>query len=97
MIHRMFTIHDSAAKAYLPPFILPEVGQALRMFTNAVNSKNHQFNQNPEDFILFEIAEFDDNKAKLGVLQVPINHGSGLQFKSNGSGPVALNSEERTP
>ncbi len=65
MRQRSFSVHDSKAKAYLPPFFCPEVGQASRLFCDLVNQEGHQFNAHPEDYCLFEIGLFDDNTALL--------------------------------
>ncbi len=65
MIYHMFSIYDEKAKAYLPPFILPETGMAIRTFSDCINSSEHQFGAHPHDYTLFEIAKFDDSKAKL--------------------------------
>ncbi len=66
MIFHIFAVHDSKAKAFLPPFLLPEVGMALRTFGDCVNDKRtpdgkrHQFAEHPEDYTLFKIGEFDN-------------------------------------
>lgn len=97
MIHKIFTIHDTKAVAYLPPFLMHQAGMAIRTFKDCIQSDDHQFGKNPEDYILFEIGHFDDTNAEIINHTVPINHGSGLQFVSNGTGPAKLSSEERTP
>lgn len=83
MIFRMFAVFDDKAKAYLPPFVVPEVGQAVRSFSDAVNMKDHQFNRHPSDYTLFLIADFDDAR---GVVTPRVTHDlivAGLQvFKT---------------
>ena len=39
MLHRMFTVHDAKAEAYLPLFTFPTRGQAIRTFSDTVNGK----------------------------------------------------------
>ena len=60
MHFNMYAIYDSAADAYLPPFILPREAMAIRSFAQAVNSETHQFHHSPADFTLFQIASWDD-------------------------------------
>ena len=60
MVHRIFCIFDEKAKAYLPPFILPEVGMALRTFGDCVNSDDHQFGRHPSDYTMFTLGSYDD-------------------------------------
>ncbi len=80
MNHRIFVVFDSKARAYLPPFFMPEAGQAIRAFGDMVNSKDHAFGQHPEDYTLFEIGTFDDREGKLLQLKTSITHGVGLAF-----------------
>ncbi len=63
MKHKVFSIFDSAAEAYLPPFVLPTAGMAVRVFTDCCNSEKHQFGVNPADYTLFELGVFDDASA----------------------------------
>ena len=66
---RVFSVFDVKAKAYLPPFFMPEQGQAIRVFSDCVNNVEHQFGSHPGDYSLFEIGDFDDNHGQL----VPCN------------------------
>jgi hypothetical protein len=84
MKHKVFSIHDNKASAFLPPFFLPQLGMALRVFTNCINESTHQFNKNPEDFTLFEIGEFDDEHGTLVPIS-PKSHGVGVEFIKTGS------------
>ncbi len=68
MEHRIFTVFDEKAKAYLPPFVLAEVGMALRIFGDCVNSKDHQFGKHPHDYTLFAIGCFDDSTGTISEL-----------------------------
>jgi hypothetical protein len=70
---QMFAIYDSKATAYLPPFNLPTIQMAKRTFTDTVNDLKHSFSQHPEDYTLFHIGEFDDEK---GILQLTKIHDS---------------------
>nr|QJB19269.1 MAG: nonstructural protein [Microvirus sp.] len=65
MKFRVFAIYDDKAKAYLPPFIMPETGQAVRLFTDAVNNPQTQYFKHPADYTMFQIGEFDDNTGVL--------------------------------
>ena len=58
MKYHMFSVYDEKARAYLPPFILPEIGMATRTFGDCINSEQHQFGKHPSDYTLFKIADF---------------------------------------
>lgn len=68
MLHKVFCVFDGKALAYLPPFILPEVGMASRVFGDCVNSDDHQFGKHPEDYTLFLIGSYDDRTGMFGEL-----------------------------
>lgn len=64
MIHETFAVYDSKAGAFLPPFILPRVEMAQRVFSDCVNSDQHQFAAHPDDYTLFQLGSFDDESGK---------------------------------
>ena len=82
MIHKIFTIYDCKAEAYLQPFYCAARGQAIRMFTDTVNDPNTQFYRHPSDFTLFEIGEFDDSTASIVMYQSKLSLGLALEFKA---------------
>ncbi len=79
MILKIFTIYDEKAKAYLPPFFLPESGMAIRTFKDCINSKEHQFAKNPDDYTLFALGFFNDASASMEP-HAPKSLGNGLTY-----------------
>ncbi len=78
----IFCVFDSKAQAFLPPFFLPMIGQATRIFQNCANDKSHQFGANPADYTLFHMGEFDDDSGKLVPKATPENLGIAQEFKN---------------
>lgn len=75
MTKLVFTIYDEKSEAYLQPFFLDTVGQAIRAITDCVNDNQHQFYRHTSDYTLFHLGSFDDstgefdqNKKSLGSL-----------------------------
>ena len=66
-----FSIYDEKAKAFLPPFFLPNEGMALRTFSDCCNSDTHQFGVHPEDYALYKIGTFDDEKGSFDLPNGP--------------------------
>lgn len=66
-------VYDSAINSYGQPFFVSAVGAALRSFVDEVNRKagDNQLNQHPEDFVLFYLADFDDETGEF----VPTDRG----------------------
>ena len=84
MIYYVFSVHDSKAEAFLPPFILPKEAQALRLFSDCINSDSHQFGQNPEDYSLFRLGTFNDEDGQYLLERTQHCLGNGVSFlKSN--------------
>lgn len=80
MVHRIFTIHDSKAEAFLPPFFLPTAGMATRAFADMVMQPEHAFNQHPEDYTLFEIGEWSDIRGTIETYEAKKGLGNGLEY-----------------
>jgi len=66
-------VFDSAVQSYGQPFFVPAVGAALRSFVDEVNRKAPDNNLafHPEDFVLFHLADFDDETGEF----VPTDRG----------------------
>lgn len=87
MINKVFAIRDTKAEAFMQPFFTPAAGIAIRMFTDLVNDGKSTAFKYPDDFVLFEIGQFDDATGVISPLACPINLGLGSAFKNvNGGG-----------
>lgn len=77
---KIFAIYDTKAKAYLPPWYMPEIGQALRVFSDAINDKTTEFNKHPEDYTLFHLGSFDNQTAHCTLYDAPQSLGVGIEM-----------------
>lgn len=82
MIYEVFSIHDSKAEAFLPPFILPNEAMAKRVFAQCVNSDSHQFGASPPDYTLFRLGQFDDSTGQFLLERSKHSLGNGVEFRS---------------
>lgn len=64
MIKQVFTVYDSKAEMYMPPFMAFNKGEAIRSFSDAAKDPKSMIYAHPEDYTLFHIGEYDDNTAK---------------------------------
>ena len=69
MIQKMFAIRDSKAQAFLQPFFSSANGAALRALGDAVADGKSPLALHPEDYMLYEVASFDDSTAEI----IPVN------------------------
>ncbi len=82
MLLQVFTVFDSKAEAYLPPFYLITRGQAIRAFTDSVNDPNHQFAKHPEDYTLFLLGSFEDSSANFHLQKTAEPLGKAIEFRT---------------
>jgi len=68
-IKKIYTILDTKAGAYLPPFYLRSNGEALRAFIDEVLNRDSQLGKHPEDYVLFEVGTFDEVRGTIDLLE----------------------------
>ncbi len=83
MKQSIFAIYDSKADAYLPPFIATTVEVAKRMFGQAANDNTQDFNRWADDYTLFELGAWDDNKGEITMHRAHISHGLAQHYIAN--------------
>ncbi len=62
----VYSIYDTAAGLYSRPFFCQSDAEALRMFSDLSVDAEHPVGKHPEDYAIFRLGTFDDNK---GILQ----------------------------
>lgn len=61
MMLKIYSMFDSAAKAYSAPFTVRTNGEALRVFYDAMSNPTlHQLRAHAEQFWLVELGQFDE-------------------------------------
>lgn len=80
MKHIIFSVYDNVAKAFIPPFFLPNEDMAKRAFSDAVNDEKHQFSQHPEDYSLYAVGSFDDTNGMITEYAENTKLGNGIEF-----------------
>lgn len=79
----IYSLRDSKAEAYLPPFFLDSKGLALRTIGDAVN-RPQQANpvaDHPEDFALFFLGLFDELTGAIVPEPQPVHIVNCLELK----------------
>jgi len=57
---QVFSIFDKIAKAYMPPFFMPNIGMAIRAFGDDCRNPQGNLFKHSADFELHHIGEFND-------------------------------------
>ncbi len=83
MKQKMFTVLDTKAMAYLPPFFLPNEAVAKRVFGDMATDQTHQFGKHPEDFSMYYLGEFEDMTSVVEIdKKAPVLIETGLMIKA---------------
>lgn len=61
MTQKLFAVRDVKAEAFAAPMAVPTEGLARRAFTDAVLQPGSSLAKNAEDYILYQIGEYDPN------------------------------------
>jgi len=80
MILPVFAIYDSKAQYYGTPWTQPNLQVAKRAFADIASEPGNPVFNNPTDFSLVEIGEFNDETAVITACD-HINYGSADQYK----------------
>ena len=79
----VYSIFDSAAKAYTSPFFMHNDGLAIRAFQDNVNAEQeNNISKHLDQFTLFKIGEFDDATGEIKT-DVVKSLGTGLEYKNS--------------
>lgn len=76
----MYSVFDSKAGAYIPPFYLANDGMARRAFADSANDLNHAFCKYAEDYTLFRLGEFDDSTGRIVMEDTNLSLGVALEY-----------------
>jgi len=76
---RIYTVHDSKAETFMPPFFVPSKGLAIRAFEDCINSDDHHFGKHPGDYTLFDLGTFDTDNAEFDLSDRK-SVGNGVEF-----------------
>lgn len=75
----IFTVYDTKAETFMPPFFVPAIGLATRTFSDCINSNEHHFAKHPADYTLFKLGSFDTDTCHFD-LKDKISLGNGVEF-----------------
>lgn len=77
---KLFAVYDSKVGTYDQPFTMRTTGEAIRSWQTVVNDPKTQFFAHPEDYTLFELAEYNIDTGKFENTLTPISHGVAKEF-----------------
>lgn len=89
MILFVFSVEDTRAGMFSPPFMMRSNGEALRAFSELANDKKTSVGQHPTEFRLVRLCTFDD---ELGLFdgQEKLQLGLASDFVAQREVPVGV-------
>ena len=69
MLLNCYTIFDLKAQVYHRPFFMRSHGEALRTFIDMATDTNTSIGQHPEDYALYCIGGFDDDRGIISATE----------------------------
>lgn len=76
----VFAVFDAAAEEFLAPIFFNTKAQAIRAFSVACNSEEHDFHRFAADYTLFHIGFYTASDGELQALPTPDSMGVALQY-----------------
>jgi len=61
-----FSIYDTKALAFMPPFFMPSIGLGVRAFGDVLRDPSSPLAKHPRDYELFKVGDFDDSTGAIG-------------------------------
>ena len=65
MLHSLYTIYDTKALIWNPPFNMRTDVEAIRAFASTANDLSTSINAHPADYALYRIGTFDDSNGEI--------------------------------
>lgn len=63
MIYNVYTIFDNKVEFYMQPFFCKNTAEAIRIISDMLSNKDHQFAKYSKDFDLVHLGTYDDASA----------------------------------
>lgn len=74
----MIAVYDKKTGLFDRPFTARHIGEAIREWDAVRKDINTKFGKNPEDFDLFQIADFNDRTGEIQIIQPHRHLASGV-------------------
>lgn len=71
MTYKVFSVRDAKGEVFHPPFYKKTHGEAERDFTLLVRDEKSHVHQFPDDYDLYYLGEYDDQKGTFESLATP--------------------------
>ena len=77
---KAYAVYDNKAEAFMQPFFAGNAGLATRTFADNAKNPESIWNRHPNDFVLYEIGEYDENQGILVNYENNKNLGMAIEY-----------------
>lgn len=90
----IFSIYDQKAKSWSRPHFGEKVGNVVRQFGDIASDKQHPIGQHPEDYALYQIGQWDDDKGEIKMDATRTSLGMAQDFVKSSPSGIKLEGKE---
>jgi len=83
---KVFSIYDIKAETYMEPVSARAIGEGIRNFEDALTDNRSSLSKHPDDFILYELGEFNEDTGLFNLLVAPRELMRGASLKKPDDG-----------
>lgn len=77
---KVYSVYDKKAMFFSSPIIVDYPVQAERAFAQEISNTNSQLHHYAEDYAMYQIGEFDEEKGTLIPLDIPLHFHEALEY-----------------
>lgn len=80
---KIFAVLDTKTGIYSHPMFMHTTGAMMRAWVDTVNDPKSSMNKHPEDYVLFELGEYDDAHGRFLNNEAPVSLGVAAEVVRN--------------
>lgn len=80
MLMSIYSVYDSGISTWFPPCFVRNKGEILRWWSETANDSQSKISKHPQDYALFELGTWDDEKCKFDFHKAPLSMGLAIEF-----------------
>jgi len=97
MLTKAFSILDTKADLFSPPFFFATTGQAVRAFKDLANDGQSSISRHPGDYRLFCVGTFDDSTGRVSPLDQVEPLGYATDYRDLPGTPIGVQTLKVAP
>lgn len=86
MLKPVIAVFDKKIGLFDNPFVVRKNGEAIREWEHVTQDKSNRYGKNPEDYDLYQIANYDEATGAIVAIQPHIQLAQGLPVATRGYG-----------